>query len=156
MVYGSEKASPSYIGVVDMEKLLKLHKDWNKLNELDKHVQSFEEEFSSPDMNSNIGKLQKDAEKKFKSLVLEYDGRLKKKNEELQGSWTSEQDSIMKQLQTLQDKYSTREKAEMEKIKADHKAELDNLEKEFEGKMAAEMTKQSSLLHEKYKPELDK
>ena len=48
--YGSEPSS-SGIGVVDIDKLLKLHKDWSKLESLDRQVQEFEEGFASNEFN---------------------------------------------------------------------------------------------------------
>ena len=154
-VYGSE---PSYspIGVVDVDKLLKIHKDWSKLDDLDRQVQAFEEGFSSNEFKSKINNFQKDAEKKFKTLITEYDGRLKKKNEELKVNWTTEQNSIMGQLQALQDRFSARQKAEMEKIKSEHQSDVEHIQKEFEARMTEELNKKSDILHEKYRPELDK
>ncbi len=153
--YGSEP-SGSGIGVVDIDKLLKLHKDWSKLEDLDKQVRAFEEGFASDEFKNKINNFQKDAEKKFKSLISEYDGRLKKKNEELKVNWTAEQNSIMGQLQALQDRFSARQKAEMEKIKSEHQSDLEHIQREFEAKMTAELNKKSALVHEKYKPELEK
>jgi len=153
--YGSEP-SESGIGVVDIDKLLKIHKDWSKLEDMDRQVQAFEEGFASNEFKHKINSFQKDAEKKFKSLVTEYDSRLKKKNEELKVSWTTEQNSIMGQLQALQDRFSARQKAEMEKIKSEHQSDIEHIQKEFEAKMTAELNKRSAMLHEKYRPELDK
>ncbi|MEQ8168155.1 MAG: OmpH family outer membrane protein [Candidatus Eremiobacterota bacterium] len=153
--YGSEPSS-SGIGVVDIDKLLKRHKDWSKLESLDKQVQEFEEGFASNEFKNKMNNFQKDAEKKFKSLISEYDSRLKKKNEELKVSWTTEQNSIMGQLQALQDRFSARQKAEMEKIKSEHQSEIEQIQKEFEAKMTAELNKKSAIIHEKYRPELEK
>jgi Skp family chaperone for outer membrane proteins len=154
-VYGSEP-SYSYIGVVDIDKLLKLHKDWGKLDSLDRQVQAYEEGFSSNEFKSKINNFQKDAEKKFKSLITEYDSRLKKKNEELKVNWTTEQSSIMGQLQALQDRFSARQKGEMEKIKSEHQSDIEHIQKDFEAKMTAELNKKSAMLHEKYRTGLDK
>ncbi|MEQ8223098.1 MAG: OmpH family outer membrane protein [Candidatus Eremiobacterota bacterium] len=153
--YGSEP-SGSGIGVVDIDKLLKIHKDWSKLEALDKQVQAFEEGFASNEFKHKMNNFQKDAEKKFKSLISEYDGRLKKKNEELKVNWTTEQNSIMGQLQALQDRFSARQKAEMEKIKSEHQSEIEQIQKEFEAKMTAELNKKSAIIHQKYRPDLDK
>jgi len=59
IAFGNNK---SYIGVVDIEKLLKAHKDWKKIEVLDKKLDKFE---SQDVRKGSMAQLNKLAEKKF-------------------------------------------------------------------------------------------
>jgi Skp family chaperone for outer membrane proteins len=145
--------SKTYIGVVDIEKLLKVHKDWKKLEALDAKLDKFE---SHDVRKGSMAKLNKTAEKKFLSLMSDYDTRMKRKNDELSSSWGSKQDAIMGELESLQTQYQSVMEANMNPIKKKNEEKLLKAKEQLENEMAAKLDKEASKVREKYKPDIDK
>jgi len=141
-----------YIGVVDIDKLLKAHEKWSELQKLDEKIAILEK---SASLELTANRLE-EAEKKFTSLVSEYENRMKKKQEEVSSSWVSKQDAISAQLEALQYTFKARQAEEMNRIMAENEVELKDLQKKFEAEISAKLAAQAAAIEEKYKPEMDK